>query len=100
MGCNPTLRDGDDFVREVWSVGLDPIGATDADAVISLSKENHPNKPTLMKKLILASLVAVALLSLPACSSDKSSRTTTRTSEETTIRSPVTTTTTDTKTTE
>lgn len=53
-----------------------------------------------MKKLILASLVAVALLSLPACSSDKASRTTTRTSEETTIRSPVTTTTTDTKTTE
>lgn len=51
-----------------------------------------------MKKLILASLVTVALLSMTACSSDKATRTRTTTSEETTIRSPVTTTTTDTKT--
>ena len=51
-----------------------------------------------MKKLILASLVTAALLSLTACSTDKATHTRTTTSEETTIRSPVTTTTTDTKT--
>lgn len=55
---------------------------------------------TLMKKLILPCLAAVALMSLSACSTDKgtTSSTTTSTSEETTVRSPVTTTTTDTKT--
>jgi hypothetical protein len=53
-----------------------------------------------MKKLILSVLVTASLLSLPACSTDKATRTTTTTSEETTIRSPVTTITTDTKTSE
>lgn len=55
---------------------------------------------TLMKKLILPCLAAVALMSLAACATDKgtATSTTTSTSEETTVRSPVTTTTTDTKT--
>ena len=53
-----------------------------------------------MKKLIIPSLLAIALLSFVGCASDKGEAThsTTSTSQETTVRSPVTTTTTDTTT--
>lgn len=51
-----------------------------------------------MKKLIIPCIIAVTVLSLTACESDKAEHSTTTTSQQTTVPAPVTTTTTDTKT--
>jgi len=49
-----------------------------------------------MKKFIIPSLIAVAVLSLTGCGTDQAAHSTTTTTQQTTIPAPVTTTTTDT----
>ena len=53
----------------------------------------------LITKLIITCLDAIALVSLPACSTDKDTHSSTTTTQQTTVPAPVTTTTTDTHTT-
>jgi hypothetical protein len=49
-----------------------------------------------MKKLIIPSLIAITILSVTGCDTDKAAHSTTTTTQQTTVPAPVTTTTTDT----
>jgi predicted small lipoprotein YifL len=83
--------------RHCDGFGLHPSRCP-TEGVVSLGNASNQTSITIMKKIILACLVAAALLPLTGCGTDKPTHSSTTTTEQTTVPAPITTTTTDTQT--